>query len=202
MSANQHAQLDAQTIRESYETGFDVWGVNLVKGASRLAELRLLLAGHVQLLVPEVTDVVARMRGFTRSVGIHCLAQAHQILDDAKETSPAEERFLVHDLAVSARVLLALYETPGLLETPYGREEIEQTVRRKECGVCSQPLNEGESRNWAHLSGNSAVALKGCVHTDSCDALADTCRRQARTRVLTHAPGPQNQWNEVTGCTS
>ncbi|GHE58532.1 DUF6415 family natural product biosynthesis protein [Streptomyces capitiformicae] len=183
MSDNQRTPLDAQTIRESYETGFDVWGVNLVKGASGLAELRLLLTGHLQLLVPEVTDVVARMRGFTRSVGIHCLAQAHQILDDAKERSPAEERFLVHDLAVNARALLALYEMPGPRGMPVGREEIEQTVRRKGCGACSRPIKKGEPQKRAYLPGRPASALKGSLHTDNCDTLAsaNTRHRQPHT---------------------
>lgn len=178
-SRAERAPVDAQTIRETYTVGLEVWGTcppELVKMKTLLGRLR----GHVQLLVPEVTAVAARMRGEMRRTAIYVIVRAHHLLDEGAGKSPAPQACHAQDLAVISRALLALFENPGPLGPPTGQDEIEEAVGRRVCGACSQPIVDGESFERALYASDSSGGIRGYLHTDSCAALAQERRAQLR----------------------
>ncbi|WP_033309248.1 DUF6415 family natural product biosynthesis protein [Streptomyces iakyrus] len=180
MGSSERAPIDAATIRQTYTDGLDVWG-HCPPELKKPAQLRDRLIGHVQLLVPEVTDVAARMRGETRRVAVHVIVRAHHLIEEGAGNSPAAQACSVQDLAVIARALLVLHENPGPLGPPTRRSEIEEAVRRKVCGACWQPIADGEGYERAVFASDSGAGIRGYLHTDSCSALADVRRGQLRT---------------------
>ncbi|MEU0073515.1 DUF6415 family natural product biosynthesis protein [Streptomyces sp. NPDC006332] len=173
------APVDAQTIRETYTVGLEVWGTcppELVKMKILLGRLR----GHVQLLVPEVTAIAARMRGEIRRTAIYVIVRAHHLLEESAGKSPATQACHAQDLAVISRALLTLFENPGPLGPPTGQDEIEEAVGRRVCGACSQPIVDGESFERALYTSDSSGGIHGYLHTDTCAALAEERRAQLR----------------------
>ncbi|MET9812323.1 DUF6415 family natural product biosynthesis protein [Streptomyces sp. NPDC006355] len=178
-SRAERAPVDAQTIRETCTVGLEVWVIcppELVKMKTLLGRLR----GHVQLLVPEVTAVVARMRGEMRRTAVYVIVRAHHLLEEGVGTSPAAQACHAQDLAVISRALLTLFENPGPLGPPTGQDEIGEAVGRRVCGACSQPIVDGESFERALYASDSSGGLHGYLHTDSCAALAEERRTQLR----------------------
>ncbi len=135
--SNEDDPVDAETIRRTYTTGLDGWGTYPPEPEAT-AGLRDRLSGHVRLLVPEVTDAAARMRGERRHAAVHVLVRAHHLLEEGTGESPAAQAYYVRGLAAVARALLALYEDPGPLGPPTREGEIEEAVRRRMRGAGSQ----------------------------------------------------------------
>lgn len=130
--------VDSKTIRQTY-TGI-LWAARLPE-AEELETACGLLTGHVQLLLPEVMALAARMRGMTRLTAVHCLVRAHQLVVEEAD-APAAPEIYVQDLAIISRALHTLYEHPGSLGPPTGAEEIEKAVQRRMCGISMQPIEE------------------------------------------------------------
>ncbi len=147
--SNEDDPVDAETIRRTYTTGLDGWGTYPPEPEAT-AGLRDRLTGHVQLLVPEVTDAAARMRGERWRVAVHVLVRAHHLLEEGAGESPAAQACYVRDLAVVARALLALHENPGPLGPPTREGEIEEAVRRRIRGACSQQTVDSEELTADH----------------------------------------------------
>ncbi|MGW2556574.1 DUF6415 family natural product biosynthesis protein [Streptomyces sp. NPDC001635] len=103
--------IDAADIRQAYNAGFEVWVGGEEEQAS-VVGLRYRLEEHIRLLLPEVEDVTARMRGEWRRLGIHVLIRAYHVMKDSGGTSPQAHALYVQDLAELSRSLLALYEHP------------------------------------------------------------------------------------------
>ncbi|WP_171116993.1 DUF6415 family natural product biosynthesis protein [Streptomyces sp. Z423-1] len=102
--------VDADTIRKTYDSV--LWAPYLPTGEA-LDTLIGQLQGHVQLLVPEVQALAARMEGETRDTAVHVLVRTSKVL--AEGVSPADDAYA---LAVLARALLALHQHPGPLGEP------------------------------------------------------------------------------------
>ncbi|WP_409469706.1 DUF6415 family natural product biosynthesis protein [Streptomyces sp. HC307] len=177
MGRNEHAPIDATTIRQTCEGV--LWAPFRPEGAE-LDAFRGRLTGHVQLLIPEVTDIAARMRGITRSTAVHVIVRTHQLLDEGVDAYPAAQACYVYDLATTARALLTLHENPGPLGPPTRRDEIEDAVRRRLCGACSQPIADGEGFERALFASEASGGVRGYLHTDSCADLAEERRKQLR----------------------
>jgi hypothetical protein len=162
--------IDADLIREAYKAGLDGCRTGS-QPEGEIELLRLRLIGHVQLLLPEVEERAARMRGFTRSVAVHVLrradqtAQEHQTAEDEPSPGLADLVCYVQDLAVAARSLLELWEHPGPLGQPKGREEIAQAIRRQLCGTCGQPIQPGEESERVLYESDSRAAVHGFRHS-------------------------------------
>ncbi|MFE4579384.1 DUF6415 family natural product biosynthesis protein [Streptomyces chartreusis] len=166
-------------IRQAYTAGLEVW-VCRPQEPEQWEELRDRLVGHVNLLVPELTGAAARMRGEYRLCAVHVIVRAHHLVEEGSGDSPAARACHIQDLAVIARALLALYENPGPLGPPTHRDVIEEAVRRKLCGSCSQPIADGEGYERALFASDATGGLRGCRHTDDCDDVAAERRRQLR----------------------
>lgn len=169
------APVDAQTIRAAY-IGV-LWAPLHPKGR-QLDETCERLAGHVGLLIPEVMAVAARMRTGMRHQAVHCLVRAHQAL--AVDPGAGQREGYVYDVATCARALLTLVEHPGPLGEPVGEDEIEQAVRRKICGDCCEPIEDGEGFEEAVFASEASGGIRGYRHTDSCTVLAEERREQLR----------------------
>lgn len=177
MGSNDRARLDVQMIRETY-TG--------ILYAARLPEATELdnslgrLRGHIQLLAPEVMALAARMRGMTRRTAVHYLVWAYQLVQEEEDDLSAAAEVRVQDLAIVARALLTLYEYPGPLGKPYGAGDIEKTVRRRMCGMCMQPIEDGEPFERAVYASEACGGIRGYAHTGDCAGLAAALRAQLR----------------------
>ncbi|MEU6381851.1 DUF6415 family natural product biosynthesis protein [Streptomyces sp. NPDC046909] len=125
MTANMLFPVDADTIRKTCESA--LWIPSLPTG-EELETLTTQLRGHVQLLVPDVQDLAARMQGDMRRLAVHVLVRTQQLLGDGADTSPACDAY---DLAVMARALLTLRQEPGPLGEPTGANEIAEEIRRR-----------------------------------------------------------------------
>ncbi|MFJ9585328.1 DUF6415 family natural product biosynthesis protein [Streptomyces acidicola] len=176
MGGNEGAPVDAQVIRETY-TGL-LYAARRLE-TTELDKVRSRLTGHVQLLVPEVMALAARMRGMTRSTAVHCLVWAYQLVENADGLT-TERQVHVQDLAIVARALLTLYEHPGPLGQPYRAGEIERAVRRRMCGMCMQLIEDGEPFKRAVFASEASGGIPGYRHTGACAALAETLRAQLR----------------------
>ncbi|MGW0826658.1 DUF6415 family natural product biosynthesis protein [Streptomyces sp. NPDC002845] len=86
--SNEDDPIDADKIRETYTVGLDVWGIR-PPATKKTTLLRELLTGHVQLLLPEVTNLAARMRGHTRGTAVHVIVRAHHLLEEGPGPAPA-----------------------------------------------------------------------------------------------------------------
>lgn len=129
MPENTLLPLDADTIRTAYDSV--LWAPRLPTG-EELDTLKEQLQGHVQLLVPEVQDLAARMRGEMRRLAVHVLVRAFQLLEEYADGSPACEAY---DLATMARALLTLHQYPGPLGEPTGADEIAEEIRGRLSGA-------------------------------------------------------------------
>ncbi|MFE9132428.1 DUF6415 family natural product biosynthesis protein [Streptomyces sp. NPDC007148] len=182
MTTPDKPDVDTATIRETYSAGLNVW-TTCLPDPEELELLRCTLAGHVGLLVPEVTDVAARMRGEIRRTAVHVIVRAHQVLEDGAGADPVARACHVQDLAVTSRALLNLYCNPGPLGSPTGHEEIEESVRRKVCGACSKPIADGDRYERAVFAADSSGGIRGYRHTGACPASQQTSNPcSARTR--------------------
>ncbi|MFF7166904.1 DUF6415 family natural product biosynthesis protein [Streptomyces sp. NPDC008086] len=179
MGSSERAPVDAAMIRQAYTAGLEVWACCPQEPEQR-EQLRDRLIGHVQLLVPELTRSAARMRGEYRRCAVHVIVRAHHLIEEGAGDSPAAQACHIQDLSVIARALLALYKNPGPLGPPTRRDEIEEAVLRKVCGACSQPIADGEGYERALFASDASGGMRGYLHTDSCDDLADERRRQLR----------------------
>lgn len=169
--------VDAPTIRETYD---GILRARYVPEGAELDKALATLKGHVQLLVPEVTVLAARMRGMLRSTAVHCLTWAYQLAEEEEEDLSAAPEVRVQDLALVARALLALYEFSGPLGKPYRAKEVETAIRRRMCGMCMQPIEDGEPFERAVYQSEASGGIRGYRHTGSCAALAETLRAQLR----------------------
>ncbi|MBT2418048.1 hypothetical protein J7F01_08680 [Streptomyces sp. ISL-22] len=133
MPENTLLPLDADTIRTAYDAV--LWAPCLPTG-EELDILKEQLQGHVQLLVPDVQDLAARMRGEMRRLAIHVVVRASQLLEEDADGAPACDAY---DLATMTRALLTLHQQPGPLGEPTGADEIAEEIRRRLCGTCSEP---------------------------------------------------------------
>ena len=176
---NTRAPIDTETIRQAYMAGLDVWGY-CPPEPEALALLRDQLTGHVQLLLPEITRVTARMRGEARTTAIHVIRRAHHRMEEPVSTVPLAQAWHVQDLAVIARALLILHENPGPLGPPIDEGEIEEAVQRKVCGACWQTITDGEGYKRQVFASDSGPGIRGYRHTYSCAALAEARRQQLR----------------------
>jgi hypothetical protein len=99
------AQIDADTIRETYEVVLGTAGSRELVGE--------LLLGHVQLLLPEVADRVSRMTGEWRLAAEHAVGQTRRMLDEGVDLDGD-----LWELAIRCRSLLALNAVPAPLPEP------------------------------------------------------------------------------------
>ncbi|MFI1703086.1 DUF6415 family natural product biosynthesis protein [Streptomyces griseoruber] len=176
MGTNERTPVDADTIRETYTS---VLFRAFLPENSELDKALGQLTGHVQLLVPEVVALAARMRGITRYMAVQCLVRAYQLVQDEDGPSTAPQVH-VQDLAIVARALLALYEHPGPLGQPYRAGEIEKSMRRRMCGMCMQSIEDGEPFERAVFYSEASGGIRGYRHTGACAALAEVLRAQLR----------------------
>ncbi|MFJ8364544.1 DUF6415 family natural product biosynthesis protein [Streptomyces sp. NPDC093984] len=172
---SEKAPIDAQRVRETYDRV--LWGPSRPHDAE-LDKLQDLLTGHVQLLIPEVTEIAARMRGEWRRTAVHVLVRAHHLLENGPGNSPATKASHAYDLAISARALLALHQNPGPLGQPTGKGEIEEAVHRRVCGVCSEPIKPGQPYERADFEGEAGGAIRGYRHTEPCTDDAEAPRER------------------------
>ncbi|MFM9582133.1 DUF6415 family natural product biosynthesis protein [Streptomyces caniscabiei] len=176
---NERAPVDAHTIRETYTVGLDVWGTcppELVKLKTLLGRLR----GHVQLLVPEVTAIAACMRGEMRHTAVYVIVRAHHLLEEGAGKSQVAKACQAQDLAVISRALLTLFENPGPLGSSTGTSDIEEAVRRRICGACSQLIASGDSYEQVLFASEASGGIHGYRHTDCCAVVAEERRAQLR----------------------
>ncbi|ARP71391.1 hypothetical protein LK07_18275 [Streptomyces pluripotens] len=176
MGSNDGARLDVRMVRETY-TGI-LYAAGLPE-ATELGNSLGRLRGHILLLVPEVMALAARMRGMTRCTAVHCLVWAYQLMEE-EDDNPAAPEIRLQDLAIVARALLALYEHPGPLGSPYRAGEIEATVRRRMCGMCMQSIEEGEPFERAVFMSEASGGIRGYRHTGACAVLTEVVRAQLR----------------------
>ncbi|MGO4417225.1 DUF6415 family natural product biosynthesis protein [Streptomyces sp. MCAF7] len=99
------AEIDADTIRRTYQAV--LWASGALSAEKR-KQLRDLLRGHVQLLLPEVAAYEPRMRGEYRRTTVHVMTRARRML--------AKKDIDGWDLAIQCRALLTLYLHPGPLD--------------------------------------------------------------------------------------
>ncbi|MFI6494333.1 DUF6415 family natural product biosynthesis protein [Streptomyces sp. NPDC050564] len=104
------AEVDADTIRQTYEAV--LWTGAPGDEQEQLGDL---LVGHVQLLLPEVSEYVPRMRGAQQSTALHVITRTRHLLEDGPGASPQEETSRIWNLATQCRALLTLYLHPGPL---------------------------------------------------------------------------------------
>jgi hypothetical protein len=180
VSGARRQQIDAAAIRQSYGTA--VQGTVRLPTGQALDEAARLLAGHVQLLTAEVTLLGPRMRREYRRTAVHLVVRAHHTLEERAGSSPVARQCRVFDLAILARSLLALWEQPGPLGPAVDEGEIEQALRRRICGACSQPISPGEGAESAVFATEASGGLHGYLHTDSCAAVAE--ERRARLHAV------------------
>lgn len=176
MGSNDRAPVDAEVIRESYSAAFNAWDA-CPEGEREL--LRDRLVGHVQLLLPEVEELAACMRGFPRSVAVHVLVRGYQALGEGQGPHASGLLIYAQDLAIAARALLTLWENPGPLGRPKDREAISEALRRRVCGACNGPIAEGEAAKRVPYDGDSGV-INGLVHIEdgSCPARVEERRAE------------------------
>ncbi|MGC9538395.1 DUF6415 family natural product biosynthesis protein [Streptomyces sp. UG1] len=168
--------VDADTIRKAYEAL--LWAPRLPTG-EELDTLKKQFQGHMQLLMPEVQSLTARMRGEMRWLAVHVLVRASQLLEEYADGSPACD---VYDLATMSRALLTLHQHPGPLAEPIGADQIAEEIRRRVCGVCSGPIADDESYERRTFVSNSGAGINGYAHTKLCvDRGSSWC--QCRRRV-------------------
>jgi hypothetical protein len=165
--SNERASIDAAVIRQTYDAGLDVGG-GCPPAPKEVTHLRGMLTGHVRLLIPEVTDIAARMRGEWRRTAIHVIVRAHHLVEDSAHAKAAALGCDVHDLAVVCRALLALYLHPGPLSAPTGHAHIEESVRRKVCGACSEQIVGGQQYEPAMFAAEASGGIRGYRHTGGC----------------------------------
>ncbi|WP_031487617.1 DUF6415 family natural product biosynthesis protein [Streptomyces bicolor] len=182
MKGGERAPIDAEAIRQAYMAGLDVWGYSYnPPKPEELAQLRDQLTEYAHLLFPEVKGLWPRMRSETRQAAFHALRHAHYRMQEPVTTnSVLAETWNIQDLAVVVRALLILYEKPGPLGAPIGRNEIEEALRQRECGSCLQPIADGEGYERAVYASDAGPCIRGYRHTDSCVPLADERRVQLR----------------------
>ncbi|MFI5557366.1 DUF6415 family natural product biosynthesis protein [Streptomyces sp. NPDC051738] len=105
------APVDADTIPRTYEA---VLFAARPLPAGEREHLVGLLHGHIQLLVPELTVIVPRMRDEQRRTAAHVLARTRHMLQAGLGTSARD----VFDLATQCRALFILHQHPGPLLVP------------------------------------------------------------------------------------
>lgn len=162
MPENTLLPLDADTIRTAYD---GVLGSVRLPAGGELDTLKQQLQGHVQLLVPEVQDLAARMRGEMRWLAVHVLVRAFQLLEEYADGAPACD---ADDLATMARALLTLYQHPGPLAHPTGADEIAEEIHRRLGGACREPIADDEPYERCTFGSGSSAGIHGCAHTDLC----------------------------------
>jgi hypothetical protein len=162
VSENASLPVDADTIRQTYDSV--LWAPRLPTG-EELDNLTTQLQGHVQLLVAEVQELAARMRGETRRTAVHVLVRTYQYLAEGAGGSPACD---VYELAVMARALLTLHQNPGPLGEPTGADEIAEEIRRRLCGTCGKPIADDEPDERRTFDSDSSGGIHGYVHTEPC----------------------------------
>ncbi|MFD8386550.1 DUF6415 family natural product biosynthesis protein [Streptomyces sp. NPDC059679] len=100
------AEIDTHTIQRTYQAV--LWASGSLPAEKR-KQLRELLRGHVQLLVPEVAAYEPRMQDEYRRTAVHVMTRARRTL--------ATKNADAWDLAMQCRALLTLYLHPGPLES-------------------------------------------------------------------------------------
>lgn len=184
MDDDDRAPLDTTMIRKTYTDVLWAPGLPVAEELDWTCEV---LAGHVGLLIPEVMGVAARMRTARRfgmrEVAIHCLVRAHQTLAADPGAGSHVRAHHIYDIATVSRALLTLLERPGpLAAEPTGEAEIETAIRRKICGGCCAPIQDGEGFEEAVFVADSSAGIRGFRHTDSCAVLAE--QRHAQLRAI------------------
>ncbi|MFE9650605.1 DUF6415 family natural product biosynthesis protein [Streptomyces sp. NPDC006365] len=162
MPENTLLPLDADTIRKAYDSV--LWAPRLPTG-EELDTLKQQLQGHVQLLVPDVQDFAARMRGEMRQLAVRILVLASQLLEEYTDGSPACDAY---DLATMTRALLTLHQHPGPLGEPTGAHEIAEEIRQRLCGACSEPIADEKLYERRTFDSDPSDAIHGSVHTELC----------------------------------
>ncbi|MFI8992166.1 DUF6415 family natural product biosynthesis protein [Streptomyces antimycoticus] len=110
------AEIDADTIRRTYQAVLYASGA---LPAEKRKQLRDLLRGHVQLLLPEVAAYKPRMRGEYQRTTAHVTTRAHRLL--AKKDADGWE------LAIQCRALLTLYQHPGPLDEQSAEDDVTES---------------------------------------------------------------------------
>ncbi|WP_055631348.1 DUF6415 family natural product biosynthesis protein [Streptomyces griseoruber] len=100
--------IDADAIRRTYDAV--LWAPDSVP-IERREWVGGMLRGHVQLLVPELTEAVPGLSGAWRSTAEHVLATTDRMLAADVGTSPDD----LHRLATHCRALLSLRRQAGPL---------------------------------------------------------------------------------------
>ncbi|MGW1807184.1 DUF6415 family natural product biosynthesis protein [Streptomyces sp. NPDC002078] len=100
----QSAAIDIDTIRRTCEAV--LWAPRL-SGDER--DVAALLLGHVNLLLPEVDDLVSRTRGEQQQTAVHVISCTRRTLRAAGGVAQADASSL-WDLATHCRALLTLYQ--------------------------------------------------------------------------------------------
>lgn len=94
-------EIDAATIRQTYTRVLRASQPVPDEDQERFGRL---LLGHVQLLVPELTAAVPRLRGEWRGAAVHVLASANRMLAAGPGTSEDD----LDRMATQCRALLCL----------------------------------------------------------------------------------------------
>ena len=109
------APVDVEEIRRTCESVLWAWRYPTGEEGEHLAEL---LRGHVQLLVPEVTERARGMRGEQQKTAEYVLARTRRMLARGAVTPQEEVLPYVWDLATQCRALLVLYQSASPLDAP------------------------------------------------------------------------------------
>lgn len=160
MPENTLLPVDADTIRTAHDCA--LWATR-PPTSEELDTLNKQLQGHVQLLVPEVQDLAARMRGEMRRLAVHVLVRAFQLMEEYADGSTACDAY---DLATMARALLTLYQHPGPLGPPIGADEIAEEIRQRLCGACREPITDDEPYEQRTFGSDSSDGNRGYQHTE------------------------------------
>lgn len=112
--AGQLAEVDAATILRTYEEV--LWGWVTTPPIEECERVGLLLRGHVQLLLPELTAYAPRMRGEQQRTAVHVIVRTRRMLEDGAGTAAQIEAPHLRDPATQCRALLTLYQHPGPLD--------------------------------------------------------------------------------------
>ncbi|MGW2067316.1 DUF6415 family natural product biosynthesis protein [Streptomyces sp. NPDC001953] len=128
---SKQAVIDPAAVRATYNAALQVWVSD--KTQPKVDELCDQMRNHIALLLPEVEDLTARMRGEQRRLGIHVLTRVHRFMSHDDSSGPQRPAGYVHDLAGLSRSLLGLYEHPGPLGEPTDVDEVAAAIHHGQC---------------------------------------------------------------------
>ncbi|TFV29708.1 hypothetical protein E4K10_49460 [Streptomyces sp. T1317-0309] len=124
---SQEAVIDPEAVRETYNAALQLWVSH--KTQPSVDELCDRMKEHIALLLPEVEQLAARMRGEQRRLGIHVLTRVNRFMSPGVSDGAHRPAGYIQDLAGLSRSLLGLYEHPGPLGEPAGVDEIAAAIR-------------------------------------------------------------------------